>query len=160
MHTSISYRIVALTMAILMFSTSIGFSMDIHYCGDEMKSFSIFGDAEKCEMATKKKVEEEQSHACCHNKAKADKKMSCHLNTDGDDSNCCHNEEIVLELDSDFDLNQDAEVVIQQDFVFTTLYIFNSLFVYTIEEKTTPYFQYKPPLLIADVSILHQVFII
>ena len=42
MNTKFSYRALAMFMAFLMFSSSIGFSMDIHYCGEELKSFSFF----------------------------------------------------------------------------------------------------------------------
>ena len=62
MNTKFSYRALAMFMAFLMFSSSIGFSMDIHYCGDELKSFSFFGDAEACEMMQPKQ-EKKSDHS-------------------------------------------------------------------------------------------------
>ena len=40
----------ALFMAFLMFSSSIGFSMDVHFCENQIESVNFFGDAEPCEM--------------------------------------------------------------------------------------------------------------
>ena len=45
---SSTYRLIALMMAFLMFFTSAGFTMDMHYCGGELKSVSFFGKAKTC----------------------------------------------------------------------------------------------------------------
>ena len=46
--TSITYRIIALTMAFLMFFTSVGFTVDMHYCQGKLKTFNFFGKAKSC----------------------------------------------------------------------------------------------------------------
>ena len=38
--------------------------MDIHFCGNELKSFSLFGDAEACEMMQPKQ-EKKSELSCC-----------------------------------------------------------------------------------------------
>jgi len=43
-----SYRIIALTLAALMFFTSVGFSIDLHICQGRIKSFGLFGKAKSC----------------------------------------------------------------------------------------------------------------
>ena len=53
MKTKAIHRITALTMAFLMFFTSVGFSVDIHYCKGDLKSFSLIGEASACHQTKK-----------------------------------------------------------------------------------------------------------
>ena len=43
-----AYRLFALTMAVLMLSTSVGLAVDMHFCGGKMVSISFFGKADTC----------------------------------------------------------------------------------------------------------------
>jgi len=153
MDTKFSYRALAMFMAFLMFSSSIGFSMDIHYCGDELKSFSFFGEAEVCEMMQPKKVKE-SNHSCCEAPKKEVK--SCH-NRETIKGNCCHNESLVIdnggELEtSDFSLEQFQQVLVAVIVLFPNVNLFKTA------SKQVNYAYYNPPPIIKDISILHQVF--
>lgn len=148
-----SYRALAMFMAFLMFSSSIGFSMDIHYCGNELKSFSFFGEAEACEMMQTKKVKE-SNHSCCEASKKEIK--NCH-NKETVKGNCCHNERLVIdnggELEtSDFSIEQFQQVIV------TVIVLFPNLNLFKIASKQVNYAYYNPPPIIKDISILHQVF--
>ena len=47
-----TYQFTALMLAFLMFFTSTGFAINVHYCQGELKSFSFFGKSKTCnEMA-------------------------------------------------------------------------------------------------------------
>ena len=74
-------------MALLMMLSSTGFSMDIHYCQDQLKGVSLLV---KLNPVTKSK------NAPCHKM-----KKSCHHKNDNlnqtDKDNCCHNETVVIE---------------------------------------------------------------
>lgn len=52
-----TYRLIALSMALLMFATTLSFSIDMHYCNGELQSISLFGIAESCQ------VQQEAEHA-------------------------------------------------------------------------------------------------
>lgn len=153
MKTKFSYRVLAMFMAFLMFSSSIGFSMDIHFCGDELKSFSFFGEAEACEMMQLKKLEE-SNHSCCETPKKEIK--DCH-NRETAKGNCCHNESLVIdnggELEtSDFSLEQFQQVLVAVIILFPNVDIFKT------SSKHVNYAYHNPPPIIKDISILHQVF--
>ena len=151
MTRSLSHRIAAISMALLMMLSSTGFSMDIHYCQDQLKGISLFGKAKSCH--------EKQETPPCHQT-----KKSCHHKEDGiskaDKDNCCHNEAVVIEK-SDLDATATQIATLQDihlDFVaaLIAVYVFN----YDVQVDYQSYVQYKPPLPDRDVQILYQTFLI
>ncbi len=110
------HRITALTMAFLMFFTSVGFSVDIHYCKGDLKSFSLIGEASACHQ-TKKTCPR-------HKKMESEEKS--------EDSKCCSNETVVVDdLDVDYNISPDVELTdLQVKFV--------TAFVYTLNGFTFP----------------------
>jgi hypothetical protein len=151
MTRSLSHRITAISMALLMMLSSTGFSMDIHYCQDQLKSVSLLGKAKSCH--------EKQETPPCHKM-----KKSCHHKEDNvskaDKDNCCHNETVVIEK-SDLDATPTQLSTVQDiqlDFVaaFVAVYVFN----YSVQADFQPYAQYKPPLPDRDVQVLYQTFLI
>ena len=151
MTRSLSHRTAAISMALLMMLSSTGFSMDVHYCQDQLKSVSLFGKAKSCH--------EKQSTPACHQT-----KKSCHQEEDGiseaDKDNCCHNEAVVIEK-SDLDGTATQIATLQDihlDFVaaLIVVYVFN----YDVQVDYQSYVQYKPPLPDRDVQILYQTFLI
>ncbi len=138
-------------MALLMLLSSTGFSMDVHYCQDQIKSISLFGKAKSCH--------EKQVTPPCHQAKKI-----CHHKEDGlnegDKDNCCHNEAVVIEKsDLDATTTQVATVQdLQLEFVatFIAVYVFN----YSVQTDYQPYKQYKPPLPGRDIQVLYQTFLI
>ena len=44
--TSNTYRFIAIILAAVLFVTSVGITMDMHYCKGELKSISLFGKAQ------------------------------------------------------------------------------------------------------------------
>lgn len=140
-------------MAVLMFSSSIGLSMDIHFCGNELKSFSFFGEAKACQMEQVKQ-ETESSHACCAATKKEIK--SCH-SKEMTNGNCCHNESLVLDNAGEFDTSDFYAVQFQQ--ILITVLVFSPNFqIFENANAALNYAHYNPPPLIEDISILHQVF--
>jgi len=151
MTRSLSHRTAAILMALLIMLSSTGFSMDVHYCQDQLKSVSLFGKAKSCH--------EKQSTLACHQT-----KKSCHQEEDGiskaDKDNCCHNEAVVIEK-SDLDATATQIATLQDihlDFVaaLIAVYVFN----YDVQVDYQSYVQYKPPLPDRDVQILYQTFLI
>jgi len=151
MTISLSHRIAAISMALLMLLSSTGFSMDVHYCQDQVKGISLFGTAKSCH--------DKQETPPCHQT-----KKTCHHKEDGisktDNDNCCHNETVIIEK-SDLDATNTQIATfqdIQLEFVaaFITVYILN----YDVQTDYHRYAQYKPPLPDRDVQVLYQTFLI
>lgn len=134
-----SYRVTALILAFLMFFTSIGYSIDFHYCKGDLKSFSLFGKA-----------------ASCHTQ-----KKSCpnHTNTQlspEKEKDCCSNEKLEIDnLDVDYDISStidfnDLQVKSKVIFAFVHNYIEHN-FNYI---KSSNYFKKAVPIPQRDIYVL------
>ena len=148
------YRFVALTMALLMFFSSMGLAMDMHYCGGKLKSVSLFGEAKTChELAAE---ENAPMKNCPHHKKMMAEKQDC-----SEAKNCCSNKTVHLQADQDQQVqNADFTVSNQlKQFVtaYVTIFFLNDL---NVERETTPFAHYQPPLIPKDISILHQIFLL
>ena len=53
MKISVSYRITSLILALFIFLSSSGISLDIHYCGKRVFDYSLVGAPETCSKALK-----------------------------------------------------------------------------------------------------------
>ena len=145
---SSTYRFIALFLAVLMFITSVGFTVDMHYCGGQLKSFSFIGKAKSCH--------EQAVVQCPHHK----KMMAQNPNKTVDTRNCCNNKTLHFQADQDKEIQNYNLKVIQplQHFVTTFVTVF---FNDRIIEKETPVFaHYKPPLISRDISVLIQSFLL
>lgn len=112
------YRIVAAFFLLLISSVSFGASVDMHFCGDELKSLSLFGEAKACDMQKKSADASSKKHSkCCHNKS-SKKHSCCHkrklkkhskltINStlskkcSAESEDCCHNEQFKIQIDDE-----------------------------------------------------------
>ena len=150
MQNKFSYKTMALFMAFLMFSSSIGFSMDVHFCENQIESVNFFGDAEPCEMMQ----ESMKGHSCCEAPKKEIK--SCH-NKEMAKDNCCHNESFSLSNSGELETSSFSLVQFQQ-VITAIIVLFPNINVLKTLRKKANYAYYKPPPIIKDISILIQVF--
>ena len=67
MSTRPTYRIVSLVLAMVLFSTTVGISMDFHYCQGELKSVALFSKAKSCHeiAASNNEVPSCHKHKSC-----------------------------------------------------------------------------------------------
>lgn len=149
-----TYRIFSITMAFLLFITTSGLTMDMHFCGDQLKRVNVFGKAKTCaEVAIL------QKNCCakkksCHSKSKI---TSC--GTNGDHKGCCNNSAIDLDLDTDLVITSNdifQSVDLQFLIAFSKAYLL-------LEDNSTKemkaYLNYKPPLIERDILVLIQTFL-
>ncbi len=140
-------------MAFLMFSTSIGFSMDMHYCGNNLESISFFGAAEKCEMA-QPKLEIASEHACCSVSQKEVEGCNDSKIVNG---NCCHDETMMVENNCELNSFDFSFEHVQQVIILGVL-LFPNFNIFEISTEPVIYSYYIPPIISQDISILNQVF--
>jgi len=139
-------------MAFLMFFTSVGFSIDMHFCGNHLQSFNLLGKAKDCtEMAATAATKGCQMH----------KKMT--TPRDGysiQKKDCCHNRTLNLQADLTSEIQTNDFMVSQQlqDFVVA----FVVVFLQNRPSKTTSsnFALYKPPLIPRDIPVLVQSFLL
>ena len=146
-----TYRIIAGLLAMLMFFTSAGLAVDMHYCQGQLKSFSLFGKAKNCHEMMQAKA------SCSHHQ-----KMATATDTtcSEDEKDCCKNKTVYLESDQDQVQAVNSFVIDQSTQLFVTAFV-KSFFEKVLVEKETPVFaKYKPPLILRDVPVLFQSFLL
>ncbi len=134
-------------MAILMFTTSAGLAIDMHYCKGDLQSVSFFSKAKSCHEKAK------TSH--CHKAKKAcHSKNKEHL---AEDDNCCDNQSYVFQLDTDYEIFVDSSSENKVDFHK------NDAPISLLDHKSfyaKNYKNYKPPSLDRDHIVLIQSFLL
>lgn len=153
-------RIILSFLALLMFTTSSCFAVDVHSCKGEVKSRSLFSKAESCEMMTKRLLAENQElPECCKQYAKEK------IETSNSKSNlkkkpCCINESFSFKKDA----NKNGDVAL----VFAPALDLDLPTFFTIVKEELPVeiessaLIHGPPepYLRKDIQSLFQVFII
>ena len=120
-----------------LFSTA-SFSVELHYCCDKLIDIGFFEQAETCETTT---------HSNYIN--------SC----DFSDESCCHNNQLIKigqdDLKNSFSnyFNYVTKILIDNNISYFDLF-------HELKEKTTSITDYRPPLLLTDITILYETFLI
>ncbi len=143
-------------MAVLMLFSTVGFSMDIHYCGGEIDNVAFYSKADECKMM--KKGTENKLPSCHQTKEK-----TCHTNSNGQSfskKSCCDNQTITLQSLTDSEISNSFEIA-NVDLTFVTVFILSNFNLFDVDNnQSIEFFDYSPPLLKQDVTVLHQVFLI
>lgn len=137
-------------MALLMFVTSTGLSIDMHFCGDHLKSFNLFGKAKNCyELAgmqpTKCEIPQEQTPT-----------MGCSMSK----KSCCHNQSLNLQADLAADTENGDFLISPELQHFVIAFAVTFLQDQQIEPQKVNHSPYKPPLIARDIPVLIQSFLL
>jgi len=137
------YKIFSLVMALLILITSVGFSLDIHYCNGQLKSVSFFGKAKSCHDNSVQK-------SCSHHKE---------LQKDND---CCENRTFVFQSDLDKDLDSKVFTlpVTKELSSFIVAFTIVSLNLYPKFETNIIESYYSNPIIHRDIYVLFETFLI
>lgn len=135
---SIFTKILSIILAFVLLFGTTSFSVDFHYCGEKLINISFTGKAEHCsnllkEMPPKKCNMMDKS--CC-----SDKKMV----KEGIDNL----QQVLFELDSN---------------TFTFINVFFDSYINLfegLEEHFIPFEKYTPPIILKDIQVLHETFLI
>jgi len=151
MTNSLSHRIIALSMAMLLLLTTTGFSMDVHYCQDQLSGVSLLGDAKSCNSKEAKSTCRKGGQTSNNESDKAD----C-----SDKSNCCQNKKLVIDQ-SDLEATSPQLAITEEsqlEFVaaFVAVYVLN----YNQKSPVQTSVPYKPPFPDRDVQVFYQSFLI
>ena len=137
----------------LLFISSSGISMDMHFCQGKLKRVSLIGSAKTCaEMAVMMKHCSGKKAKSCHGASK-----SC--SDDGSHNGCCENESISFDLDIDnIDIQAFNSSVLEID--FNVLSKVQLVALPNFQIKLLQFEEYIPPLPRKDLTVLHQSFLI
>lgn len=148
---SATYRVFSLTMAFLLFFTSVGFSVDMHYCNGELKSSNLFGKAKSCHEIG------QGMKNCPHHKKMLEAKKA--NDTKLSKKGCCSNQTVHFQFDQDQQQEVHSSVVFNKQLQYFVIALVDT-FLNTgtqISEKSV-YAQYKPPLVPRDIYVLLETF--
>ncbi|WP_240462893.1 HYC_CC_PP family protein [Mesonia aquimarina] len=132
------HKIIALTMAFLVLFSTSAFAVSMHYCGNTLVNYSFAAKAKTCGM---EKMDEQKTPSTCNIAKK----------------NCCSDKKIVKNQD---EIKASPELhVPQQLFVASFFYTYINLFE-GIDQQIIPFKYYSPPLLVSDIQLLDETFLI
>ena len=123
----------SLVMALLVLFSTMSFTVDKHFCGKILVDQAVFSEAKSCGM-----------HADASSMA---------------EDNCCDEKKVVVEGQSDLKISFDDLDLEQQIFVAAFSYSYFELFEGE-PQADKPFFHYKPPLLVYDIHLLDETFLI
>lgn len=138
-----------------MLFSSIGFSLDVHFCRGEIESIGLF-EASPCEMESMNKLQDLSELPPCHRK-KLDENENSTSNDGFNQGKCCHNENFDYEVNSDFEPLSTQQIELTQ-ISAVIIYTAIDLNLFQPKEQLEFFQNYKPPLIDEDISVLHQVF--
>ena len=127
----------SMILAFLVLLSTVSFTVEKHYCGDVLVDVAVFTEAQKCAMEA---YEIEQ--------AKITKK------------NCCKDIIDVVEGQDELSLKAFDDLQFEQQQFLTAFAIAYVNLFEGLPQHVIPHKQYNPPLLISDIQILDQVFLI
>ncbi|MBT8178290.1 MAG: hypothetical protein HKP60_04095 [Eudoraea sp.] len=133
------HRIGAICMAIVVLFSTLSFTVDMHYCGQTLVDLSIV-EADNCLMAS---IMPADTSGCA-----SMQKM-----------HCCTDVEINFEGQDELKVSFDQLSFDQKLFLTTYLYTYTDLFN-EVEETAIPFDGYPPPLLVRDIQVLYESFLI
>ena len=137
MYQKTIHKVFSMAMALLVLVSTISFSVEKHFCGDTLIDVAIFSKANSCGMV-----------------------MEDFTFTTVEKKSCCKNEiEIVkgqdaLKKATFEDLHLENQILLK-----TLYYSYLNLFE-GLPEQVIPHQNYVAPLLVTDIQVLDQVFII
>lgn len=133
------HNITSVAMALLVLFSTSSFTVDKHFCGSMLMDMAIFSEAESCGM-----------------------EMHVHSGTTEDAVDkepCCENQKIAIEGQDELKASSNPLDLDQQllltTFTYSYIYLFEGLPL-----QVVPYKDYTPPLLVTDIQVLDQVFLI
>jgi hypothetical protein len=130
-------KIASFLMALLVLISTFSFTVDKHYCGNLLVDQAVFAKAASCGM---------DMHST------SEKSMM-------DEENCCSNQNISIEGQDQLKLSFTSLDFNQQVFLsaFTSSYI--NLFE-RLPQQILPFRNYTPPLIVKDILVLNDTFLI
>jgi hypothetical protein len=130
-------NISAVLLALMVLMSTMSFTINKHFCGDHLVSTSVFLKAKTCGM---------------------DNPQTTEKNCETIVKDCC-NEEVQL-IEGQDDLKFDViDLDNQQFLVYSIVLTYIDLFE-GLDKHIVPYKHYKPPLVVKDIQLLDEVFLI
>lgn len=120
-------------MAFLVLFSTVSFTVDKHFCGEVLVDQAVFSEAQTCGM-----------HGDMHASA---------------EDPCCDEEKVLVEGQKELKISFDELSFEQQDFLVGFSHSYLKSFIGEPQAET-PFFHYRSPLLVYDIQLLNETFLI
>ena len=131
-------KTISFFMALVVLFSTMSFTVSMHYCGDTLVDTAVFSKAKTCGM--------EMMDDTCKKNVSLKKK-------------CCNEEQISFEGEDELQLTFKELTFSQQIFIVAFTYTHKSFFK-RFSENVIPLRDYSPPLVVKDIQLLDEVFLI
>lgn len=133
------HKIISLVMAVLLLLSTTSWKVEKHYCMGHLMDVAFFSDVDTCGM----------------NMSIADNNEIL----EDVENSCCSDEVIFVEGQDDLKLSFNDLDTDQQSFLIAFKYSYSSLFQVQ-RNQFVPHEHYPPPILVKDIQLLDEVYII
>jgi len=149
MYKTILHRTYALVLSVLMLSVSTGFTVDMHYCGGKMQSYSVFGEAESC-MAMDRDI------AC--NESDGNKHSNRHCTVEK--KKCCENRMLYVQPVESLNVSVSPAAQEISDLSEAIVATYEVRLSPALFEASFLNYHYRPPILLRTTPVVLQSFLI
>jgi len=133
-----SKKISAILMALVVVLSTMSFTVSQHYCGGELMDSGLFSKAESCGMDMQISTQKE-----------------CSIQT----KNCC--KDVIKQIEGKKVVTTDIAPLNTYQQLFTASFIYTYINLFEgLDTNIIPFKNYSPPILVSDIQITHQVFLI
>ena len=132
------HKIMSISMAFVVLFSTLSFTIDMHYCGDNLVETAVFKKAKGCGM----EMQNPSTKDCSITK-----------------KNCCSDKQILVDGQDELKLNFDTLSFEQQQFFTSFIYSYSNLFE-GLEENITSFSEYPPPLIVRSIYKLDETYLI
>jgi hypothetical protein len=132
-------KIGAVLMAFVVLFSTMSFTISEHYCGEMLVDTALFSKAESCgmEMQTTTPID------------------GCSIQKDS----CCS--DVLIQIEGQSELKANLSHLSHEQAVFIALYIDSYINLFEgLDTLIVPFKYYSPPLLVWDIQVLDEVFLI
>jgi len=126
-------------LALIVLFSTFSFTIEKHFCGGELADYSFIGNLNRCEMPAKTHDDTKETFL---------NKVPC----------CQDSVEIIDSTNDELSVTKELNIQTVQllaAFVYSYTNLFDGL-----EEHIVPFKNYAPPLVVADIQLLHDTFLI
>lgn len=125
-------------MAFIVLFSTMSFTIEMHYCGENLVDTAIFKKAKSCGM----EMEKPSSKSCSVSK-----------------KNCCNDKKVIIDGQNELQLSFDTLSFEQQQFVYSFIYTYINLFE-GLEGNITSFSEFPPPLIVRNIYKLDETYLI
>ena len=132
------HKTTSILMALVVLFSTTSFTIDMHYCGDTLVDTAIFHKVKTCGM----EMQQPSTKGCAITK-----------------KNCCSDKQMIVDGQDELQLSVNKIPFEQQVFIASFVYTYSNLFE-GFDNETTPFQEYKPPLVVKQIFKFDETYLI